>query len=634
MADAFKEALRSKIYCAARDGLPVTLFALLASVPKCDYREYLGALVVDREQKCTPLLIAARNGHRQVVQTLLDNFGSSVGLEQEGTVQFDGYVIEGATPLWCAAGAGHLEIVRILVLHGVDVNHPTRTVSTPLRAACFDGRLDIVRFLVEHNADLHLPNKYNNTCLMIAAYKGHLDVVRYLLSRGADPNVQALCGATALQFAAEHGHLDIVRQLLGAGARVLTNGIGMTPLLAAAERTKAEVVEFLVEQPWCTRREKIDALELLGASFANDKDSYSLERAFRFLELAMREREREPRLPKERGPVVAAYDSRVECASLDELYQIRDDAHTLHMESLVIRERILGQHNPELPHPVVYRGAVFADSAAFDRCLQLWLHALRLRSAARLPLRKDLLRFAQVFSQMLHVGVEVPPGAVAQILSAAIHELESGPDEDNDANLLTALYLLVVVAKLHCGSSPSQEHELLRLVYRLVKLNRATRDGSTLLHLCVSADTPVDDFHTKNICRFPCTDTARLLLRCGADPNAVDARRNTPLHAIVAYQKPISDFLTLHSIIVALIEAGVHADATNARGETAAEASTTGVAEVILRTQTQVTLCCLAARAVARYGLSYRANEVPRSLVPFVEMHSGRSRPWPRPRAD
>ncbi|KAH9359917.1 hypothetical protein HPB48_011057 [Haemaphysalis longicornis] len=239
----------------------------------------------------------------------------------EGTVQFDGYVIEGATSLWCAAGAGHVDIGLIFVRNGVDVNHPARTVSTTLRAASFDGRLDIVRSLVEHNADIHLPNNYNNTCLTIAAYKGHLDVGRYLPSRGADPNVQSLCGATPLQFAAEHGHLDIVRQLLGVGARVLTNGIGMTPLLAAAERIKAEVMESLVKQSRCTRREKIDLLELLGASFAN-KDSCSLERAFRFLELPMRGHEREPRHPKERGPVVAAYDSRVECASLDELYRI------------------------------------------------------------------------------------------------------------------------------------------------------------------------------------------------------------------------------------------------------------------------------------------------------------------------
>lgn len=37
------------------------------------------------------------------------------------------------------------------------------------------------------------------------------------------------------------------------------------------------------------------------------------------------------------------------------------------MEALTIRERILGVHNPELPHPIIYRGAIFADNARFDR---------------------------------------------------------------------------------------------------------------------------------------------------------------------------------------------------------------------------------------------------------------------------
>lgn len=73
---------------------------------------------------------------------------------------------------------GHLNVVKILVKAGADVNHQTRTNSTPLRAACFDGRLDIVKYLTYHAADIHIANKYNNTCLMIAAYKGHLDVVR------------------------------------------------------------------------------------------------------------------------------------------------------------------------------------------------------------------------------------------------------------------------------------------------------------------------------------------------------------------------------------------------------------------------------------------------------------------------
>jgi ankyrin repeat protein len=68
------------------------------------------------------------------------------------TVVFDGETIEGAPPLWCAAAAGHLPVVRLLVRNGASVNSTTRTNSTPLRAACFDGHYEIVKFLVGHDA--------------------------------------------------------------------------------------------------------------------------------------------------------------------------------------------------------------------------------------------------------------------------------------------------------------------------------------------------------------------------------------------------------------------------------------------------------------------------------------------------
>lgn len=54
-------------------------------------------------------------------------------------------VIEGAPPLWCAAAAGHMDIVKFLIRSGADVNKTTLTNSTPLRAACFDGHTSIVQ---------------------------------------------------------------------------------------------------------------------------------------------------------------------------------------------------------------------------------------------------------------------------------------------------------------------------------------------------------------------------------------------------------------------------------------------------------------------------------------------------------
>lgn len=184
-------------------------------------------------------------------------------------------------------GAGHLKVVKLLVEAGADVNHTTKTSSTPLRAASFDGRLDIVKYLISHKANIHLANKYNNTCLMIAAFKGHLEVLECLLQEGANPNQKAHCGATALHFAAECGHLNIVRELLNNGAIVSKNEHGMTPVLCAAERTKADVVEFFLKQLNLSKSERIEALELLGASFANDKDSYNLQVAYSYLHEAM-----------------------------------------------------------------------------------------------------------------------------------------------------------------------------------------------------------------------------------------------------------------------------------------------------------------------------------------------------------
>ena len=123
----------------------------------------------------TPLVLSCRNGHQEVVEYLVDKCCASV--EQPGSVTFDGETIEGAPPLWCAAAAGqcsqilsrvkmemcvqlfppvlgHLDIVKLLVKSGANVNSTTKTNSTPLRAACFDGHYEIVKYLVEHNAGI------------------------------------------------------------------------------------------------------------------------------------------------------------------------------------------------------------------------------------------------------------------------------------------------------------------------------------------------------------------------------------------------------------------------------------------------------------------------------------------------
>ncbi|XP_045537684.1 protein fem-1 homolog B isoform X2 [Papilio machaon] len=636
--------LRERVFFAARDGLSLTLYALLYEKNTDEIDDLLNRDICWEGIKCTPLIAAARHGREAAVRMLLEKFRPPVRLETEGTVKFDEYVIEGATALWCAAGAGHLGIVKRLVRAGANVNHATKTLSTPLRAACFDGRLDIVKYLVRHGADIHKANKYNNTCLMIAAYKGHLDVVQFLLDSGAKVDERALCGATALHFASECGHAAVVCALIDHNAKILTNENGMTPLQCAAERARASVVELLATRPEVTRAQSIEAYELLGASFANDKEYYCLRMAYQYLHRAMvmRYDTRYGLLLKKPADPIPAYDNWRESTTIEDVERLHGNAHALHMEGLAVRERVLGRGCPDLPHPVVFRGAVFADEARFDRCLALWRHALQLRHHNKVSIVKDLLRFAQVFSQMIHIGIELPLNQVCFVLEACAEELKRGqmrikkpqinfdPEaliEEYESNVRTALYLVAVAARLL--EDPEHDEESRSAVRRAIFGLRSVRlqSGQTLLHLAADRRTPVDDFHTSDVCQFPCARTTRLLLECGAEVDAADDTRRTALH-VALISVPLmpaeeqQQWGEAHCAVAReLLAKGAHVDAVDADGLTPLLAAMEGPAESLVRSALRPRLSCLAAAALAQHRRQYRPSQVPRDLHDFLTMH-------------
>lgn len=630
----FDKGLAKQVFTAARDGKTLTLYALLFYKNVDERSDLLSHQTNEEEQITTPFLIAARNGREKVIRLLLTEF--KVDIEQTGKVKFDGFTIEGATALWCAAGAGFKDVVETLIKFEANVNHPTLTNSTPLRAACFDGHLSIVQYLVQHEADMDIPNKYSNTCLMIACYKGHRDVVDYLLMEGANPDATAQCGATALHFAAERGNLPIITSLVRFNAQLIQNQQNMTPLHVACDCSKAEIVEFLVARPKCSKVDRLEALELLAASYANDKDNYNIEKCYHYLWLAMQERFTDPVIQKTILPPIEAYENRQECITIQELENLKDDHNAIHMEALIIRERILGESNPDVPHAIIFRGAVFADNASFESCTSLWMRALKLRQQNKRTITKDLLRFAQVFSQMLHIGVEVECKVVIDVFEHNLREFELDTERMSDSqlsldeqkaarsvldvNLHTALYLIVLLTKLKYGKD--EGYEICKKVYRFNKLNLclSTKQEFTPLHMACDEETHVDDFHVNDIVKFPCDALINLLLKCGADPNSLDDENNTPLHIMVKYYKPISDFLTLHNSIALLMSKGCHIDRVNSKGETAFDTATTGVAEIIMKTKRKLSLKCIAARAVRVHKLSYQGL-IPQTLEEFVQFH-------------
>ena len=184
----FMEFKKSVVYNAARDGKLSRLRNCLDNCTKKEVEE----LVHAKTCGATSLIMACRNGNASIVEYLVEKCHANI--EQVGSVTFEGETIDGAPPLWCAAAAGYLAIVKYLVKMGAGCNKTTFTNSTPLRAACFDGHLDIVQYLVEHKADIEIANRHGHTCLMISCYKGHFKIVKYLLEKGAYVNRKSLKG--------------------------------------------------------------------------------------------------------------------------------------------------------------------------------------------------------------------------------------------------------------------------------------------------------------------------------------------------------------------------------------------------------------------------------------------------------
>jgi ankyrin repeat protein len=89
-----------------------------------------------------------------------------------------------------------------------------------------------------------------------------------------------------------------MKLLLKHGAKMEKDAYGMTPLMAASVAGFSKIVEFLIGRSECTKQERIDALELLGATYVDKKRD--MLGAINFWRQAMEDRSSEPALPKPR----------------------------------------------------------------------------------------------------------------------------------------------------------------------------------------------------------------------------------------------------------------------------------------------------------------------------------------------
>ncbi|MFA6255363.1 MAG: ankyrin repeat domain-containing protein [Patescibacteria group bacterium] len=83
--------------------------------------------------------------------------------------------------------ATRLEIARLLLSHGADINLKDNGERTALHIACADGWLEMVQLLCEKRektADINARERCTSTALGLAEKAGHQEIVDYLKERG------------------------------------------------------------------------------------------------------------------------------------------------------------------------------------------------------------------------------------------------------------------------------------------------------------------------------------------------------------------------------------------------------------------------------------------------------------------
>ncbi|XP_029584066.1 caskin-2 isoform X6 [Salmo trutta] len=113
--------------------------------------------------KKTPLDLACEFGRVKVAQLLLSSNMVVALLEGNSKEPADSGF---NTPLHLAARNGHKDIIRLLLKAGIDINRATKA-GTALHEAALYGKTEVVRQLLEAGIDVNIRNTYNQTALDI-----------------------------------------------------------------------------------------------------------------------------------------------------------------------------------------------------------------------------------------------------------------------------------------------------------------------------------------------------------------------------------------------------------------------------------------------------------------------------------
>jgi len=114
---------------------------------------------------------------------------------------------------------GNVKVVKQFLAANAGVNDLYFAWSA-LQIAANKGQLEVVKVLIDKGADINYQHPISrNTALHLAALSNHPEVVKYLISKGADVNIKLKADVSIIRPLRDEGNIKMVELLLAAGAK-------------------------------------------------------------------------------------------------------------------------------------------------------------------------------------------------------------------------------------------------------------------------------------------------------------------------------------------------------------------------------------------------------------------------------
>lgn len=160
----------------------------------------------------------------------------------------------GVTPLMLACELDNIEIINVLIKAGANINLETNdksntalTIAYTVGSEKYEESYDVLKLLIKAGGDLNKAKIYGNTLLSKSIERNKIELIKILIEEGADVNKSDKYSYAPLVTALEQGNIEIIKLLLASGADVnQPNKHGITPFIASIKKENIEIVKLLI----------------------------------------------------------------------------------------------------------------------------------------------------------------------------------------------------------------------------------------------------------------------------------------------------------------------------------------------------------------------------------------------------